>query len=117
MPPVVINIVCLGAVHRTQRNWRGVVAEGPSRGGAGLTDIRGPVDVEVDAPNQLKQRPVLRLRYLPRDAGCIGITHLLAVDRRMLRLFGVGTLQQEPGRAPVPEVAAEECSDKRFVGL
>ena len=32
----------------------------------------------------------------------------LGIDRRMLCLLGVGTLQQEPGRACIPEVSAKE---------
>ena len=30
------------------------------------------------------------------------------VDRRTLRLFGVGSLQLHSGRTPIPEVSAEE---------
>jgi hypothetical protein len=55
------------------------------------------MDVEIRAPHQLKQRPIIRLGYPQRDAGRIREAHFPGIDRRMLRLLGVGTLQQITG--------------------
>ena len=67
---MIINVVCLGTVHLAQRNRRGG-GERPFGGGADLTHVGGPIDVEVDAPNQLKEGPVHRLGYPERDASRI----------------------------------------------
>ena len=66
------------------------------------------MDVEVRAPDLLEQRFVLRLGYSPGEARCVGEAHFGGIDRRMLRLFGVGTIQLVPGRARIPELAAGE---------
>src|SRR5690348_6229385 len=107
---MIIDIVCLGAVVRAQPNWRGAATEPcrPSRGGADLLGIARPATVEICTPYQLKERPVYCFRQPKRDAGRVGKTHFLGVDRGMLGLLGIGTLQFVAGRARVPEVSAKE---------
>jgi hypothetical protein len=73
-----------------------------------LLGIARPIDVEDRAPDLLEQRFVLRLRYPPGDARRVREAHFAAVDRRMLRLFRVGTLQPVPCCTRIPELAAEE---------
>jgi hypothetical protein len=73
------------------------------------------MDIEVRAPHQLKQRSVISRAQPKRDASRVGETHLQRIDRRMLRLFGIGRLQLVSGRAPIPEVSAEEQALYRIV--
>jgi hypothetical protein len=101
---VVINIVCLDAVFRTQPNWRGAPAE-HRRSSRGFADIFGVVwepDIQGVTPYPLKERFVHGRLKPDREA------HLQGTDRRMLCLLGVGTLQQVSGRACIPEVSAKE---------
>src|SRR5207237_5834146 len=99
---------------------RDVRAEGGcARGsGADLLRVRREIDTGEGprAPHALEERDVLALRQAPGDAGTVGQTHLLAVQGRMLRLLGVGALQQVPRGAAIPEVSAEERA-RRVVEL
>ena len=54
LSPVIIDIVCFGAIVRTERDWRGG-REIPSRSGAGSLDVARPIDVEIRAPDLLEQ--------------------------------------------------------------
>ena len=72
---MIVNIVRLGAIVRTEHDWRGG-RKIPSRGRAGPSGIARPMDVEVRAPDLLEERFVLRLGYPPRDACCVGEAHL-----------------------------------------
>ena len=111
LPPVVVDPVRPGAVFRTQANWLHVRTEPrrPSRGAADLLGVSREVDVERPLPpDVLEELPVLGLGKLECDAGRVGVAHFQGVDRRMLGLLRVRALQQVPGRAPVPEVSAEE---------
>src|SRR6516162_2930099 len=107
---MVIDIVGFGAVFRAQPNGCGAPAEPsrPSWRGADLFGIGRPADVEIRAPDQLKEGPIHRCRQPKRDASRVRKTHFLGIDRRMLCLLGVGTLQFVAGRARIPEVAAKE---------
>src|ERR1700752_1951303 len=107
---MIINIVCLGAVFGAQVNRRGAGPEysRPKGVGADIGGVGRKLDIERVTPDQLEQRPVLRQGYLVGDASGIGVPHFQRVDRRMLRLLGVGTLQLVSGRTPIPEVSTEE---------
>src|SRR5580693_5251758 len=110
LPPVIINIVCLGAVDWTERDWRGVPAESPRPLGdaADLGSVGRPADVEIHTPHQLEELSVRRQGQPKGDASRVGETHFQRIDGRKLRLLGVGTLQLVSGRAPIPEVSTEE---------
>src|SRR5216684_1040921 len=76
-------------------------------------ELAWPFDIErTGAPDPLEERAVLRLRQTKRYASRVREAHFPGIDRRMLCLLGVGTLQQESGRACVPEVSAGEHSAK-----
>src|SRR6266851_51004 len=107
---MVVHLVCRGAIFRTQRNWRGgLKRRSSSRGGTDPFRIAWPLDIErTSAPDPLEERAVLRLRQTKRYASRVREAHFPGIDRRMLCLLGVGTLQQESGRACVPEVSAKE---------
>src|SRR5438128_2708237 len=103
---MVVNVISLGAVGRTECNWGGASAE-DFRPSGGVADLRGVVrEVDVErarTPYQLKKRPVHSLRQAKRDAGCVGEAHLLGVDWRVLCLLSIRVLQQVSGRTSVPE--------------
>jgi len=107
---MVIDIVCLGAVFWAQPDWRGAAAEAcrAPRRGADLLGVAGPTNVEIGTPNQLKKGPVHRFRQPKRDASRVRKTHFLGIDRRVLCLLGVRTLQFIAGRARIPEISAKE---------
>src|SRR5438270_12444539 len=108
---MVVDIVCLGAVFRAQPNWRSAAAEPcrPSRGRADLLGVAGPTNMlEIRTPDRLEEGPVHRFRQPKRDASRVGKTHFLGIDRRMLRLLGIGALQFVAGRVSIPEVSAKE---------
>src|SRR5690348_2431977 len=105
-----VDIICLRTVFRTQSDWRGAATERcrPSGGGADLLRVGRKSDIERVPPYQLEERSIHRLGQPKRDARRVRERHFLGIDRRMLRLLGVGTLQLVTGGAPVPEVSTKE---------
>jgi hypothetical protein len=64
------------------------------------------LDVEcLCAPYLFEERPVVGLRKLEYDARDVGETMFLRIERRVLRLLCIGTLQLPARGAQIPEVA------------